>query len=527
MKRNKTLTWLHVIAPIIFALSLGVSAFAGADLGTGSKVILTDFGQDYYYIVRTVTGSVVVEGSVFTGTSTDEIMRQVEPGQYMYELYRADGITEEGKFTIHPNANLRINTTFTGNSAPQTNVAGVSVNQNGTTAGNTANNAGNNTIVTAQSTGNGNVQVQGNNGNAGQVAQAAAPQQATAPQQAAVAQQAAQPVQAVAQAAQTQGTGGAVVFADIGLDYFYEVRRLDGFVDRGSVWPFMGKMGGPVTRQYQAGAYLYQLFREDGVVESGQFSLTAGQQIIISSGSAPQSSTAATIPLPSQQLVANGALNNANVTKYVVQQGDTLSSIARMFGIDQKVLLGANPELAKNPNMLWIGEMVMIPGSHDVSMSAPAMLLTQAVAPPAPVTAVASATVPQVAAASNGIVGGCYGGGTQTAYEPKLDRPNELLSLMQLKVWDIHYAPSGQPGEVCVTLAAKFTGGQSAHGVLINGQQAQVRGPVLMSTVGAEIGLIDFDVRAQCGQTLDVRVSLTSSDGQVTQQAFAQHIPCP
>ncbi len=508
MKHRRALTWLHVIAPIIFALSIGISVFAGSDL-TSSKVILTDFGTDYYYIVRTVTGSVSVEGSVFSGDPI-EVMRELAPGQYTYELFRADGVTEEGQFTIHPNANLRINTTFTGQQP--SNVAGVSVGQNGTVSGNAANNGSTTAGVNA------------NNGNA--QGQTTAPTQQTAApvtqpvQQAPVAQPAVQ-----AAAAVQQGTSGTVVFADIGLDYFYEVRRLDGFVDRGSVWPFMGKMGGPVTRQYAAGDYLYQLFREDGVVENGQFTLVAGQQIVISSGSAPQSSTAATMPVPSQQLVANGALMNASVTKYVVQQGDTLSSIARMFGIDPKVILGLNPELAKNPNMLWIGEMVMIPGAHDASLGAPPVVQTQAVAPPvAPVTNVAGAAL---AANSNSLIGGCYGGNTQTAYERQLDRPGELLSLMHLKVWDIHPAPSGTPGEVCVTLAAKFTGGQSAHGVLINGQQALVRGPVLMSTPEAEIGLIDFDVRMQCGQPLDVRVSLISADGQVTQQAFVQHIPCP
>ncbi len=514
MKHRRALTWLHVIAPIIFALSIGISVFAGADL-TGSKVILTDFGTDYYYIVRSVSGSVAVEGSVFSGDPS-EVMRELAPGQYTYELFRADGVTEEGQFTIHPNANLRINTTFTGQQP--SNVAGVSVGQNGTVSGNTGNQG---QVVVVQPA----APVQ-------QAAPVTQPVQQTAPVTQQVQQAPAQPVQVVqpvvqAAAPAQQGGTGTVVFADIGLDYFYEVRRLDGFVDRGSVWPFMGKMGGPVTRQYAAGEYIYQLFREDGVVESGQFTLVAGQQIVVTSGSAPQSSTAATMPVPSQQLVANGALMNANVTKYIVQQGDTLSSIARMFGIDQKVILGMNPELAKNPNMLWIGEMVMIPGSQDASLGAPAVAQTQAVAPPvAPVTQVAGAALPAVAS-GNSMIGGCYGGNTQTAYERQLDRPGELLSLMALKVWDIHPAPSGTPGEVCVTLAAKFTGGQSAHGVLINGQQALVRGPVLMSTPEAEIGHIDFDVRMQCGQTMDIRVSLTSADGQVTQQAFAQHIPCP
>ncbi|HHY17260.1 MAG TPA: LysM peptidoglycan-binding domain-containing protein [Firmicutes bacterium] len=47
-------------------------------------------------------------------------------------------------------------------------------------------------------------------------------------------------------------------------------------------------------------------------------------------------------------------------TEYVVQQGDTMFSIARRFGVSLEVLIRANPQV-RNPDMIIVGEIIIIP----------------------------------------------------------------------------------------------------------------------------------------------------------------------
>ena len=46
---------------------------------------------------------------------------------------------------------------------------------------------------------------------------------------------------------------------------------------------------------------------------------------------------------------------------YVIKQGDTLSKIARRFGLTIDVLLAANTETIKDPNKIAIGDQIIIP----------------------------------------------------------------------------------------------------------------------------------------------------------------------
>ena len=46
---------------------------------------------------------------------------------------------------------------------------------------------------------------------------------------------------------------------------------------------------------------------------------------------------------------------------YVVERGDTLSGIARKYGRSLEDILSANPELRKNPDLIQIGQRVMLP----------------------------------------------------------------------------------------------------------------------------------------------------------------------
>ncbi len=46
---------------------------------------------------------------------------------------------------------------------------------------------------------------------------------------------------------------------------------------------------------------------------------------------------------------------------YVIKQGDTLSKIAKRFGLTLDVLLAANTETIKDPNKIAIGDEIIIP----------------------------------------------------------------------------------------------------------------------------------------------------------------------
>ncbi|MGB0385391.1 MAG: M23 family metallopeptidase [Ardenticatenaceae bacterium] len=52
---------------------------------------------------------------------------------------------------------------------------------------------------------------------------------------------------------------------------------------------------------------------------------------------------------------------------YVVQPADTLWAISRRFGSSPKILIEANPELAPNPDLLIIGQTIMIPSNLEPS----------------------------------------------------------------------------------------------------------------------------------------------------------------
>lgn len=47
-------------------------------------------------------------------------------------------------------------------------------------------------------------------------------------------------------------------------------------------------------------------------------------------------------------------------TQYVVRPGDTMSMIARRFGVTLQALVAANPQIA-NPNILFPGQIVYVP----------------------------------------------------------------------------------------------------------------------------------------------------------------------
>jgi LysM repeat protein len=66
-------------------------------------------------------------------------------------------------------------------------------------------------------------------------------------------------------------------------------------------------------------------------------------------------------------------------TTYVVQQGDTLFSIARRYGLSLDQLLAVNPSFAANPDLIHIGDILTIPtavmGSEQTGAVAPQQVL--------------------------------------------------------------------------------------------------------------------------------------------------------
>lgn len=64
------------------------------------------------------------------------------------------------------------------------------------------------------------------------------------------------------------------------------------------------------------------------------------------------------------------AANDASSNTYTVQYGDTLSGIARRFGVSLAALEAANPRII-NPNLIYPGQQLAIPGSTAVSSPPP------------------------------------------------------------------------------------------------------------------------------------------------------------
>jgi LysM repeat protein len=188
----------------------------------------------------------------------------------------------------------------------------------------------------------------------------------------------------------------AVTFSDFGVDYYFILRGANGFVDQGSVWPVIKSpsMGGPLTRQYAPGEYIYELFREDGIIEQGKFVLGLGQRIVVGSAK-PLFGNPANV-VGNAVNVNKNSLQNSTLSQYAVQKGDTFSSIAAKFGVDVRVLFAANPQLAHRFSMIYVGDLVNIPGLHN---NLPVQLASDPVPQPpvAPIVAasVAPTAIPQ------------------------------------------------------------------------------------------------------------------------------------
>lgn len=101
----------------------------------------------------------------------------------------------------------------------------------------------------------------------------------------------------------------------------------------------------------------------------------AGAAIVVT---APQKAVANTadVPLaisrPTESLVPElepkTVSDPGTVTKYTVKSGDTLTAIAKKYGITLAELIKANPQI-KNPDLIKVGEVINIPGKNQTPVA--------------------------------------------------------------------------------------------------------------------------------------------------------------
>jgi LysM repeat protein len=139
--------------------------------------------------------------------------------------------------------------------------------------------------------------------------------------------------------------------------------------------PNYGQAGARVTVKgsaFPANASIYINVGQPGATPALTFATSTGDEgsfsalATIPSNASQGSVWTITAFVPSNSGVSASAqfqvTENPPSGAYIVQRGDTLSSIALKFGTTLKALLRANPQIS-NPNVLTPGEPVYIPGS--------------------------------------------------------------------------------------------------------------------------------------------------------------------
>ncbi|MEX1195529.1 MAG: peptidoglycan DD-metalloendopeptidase family protein [Dehalococcoidia bacterium] len=78
--------------------------------------------------------------------------------------------------------------------------------------------------------------------------------------------------------------------------------------------------------------------------------------------------TASPAPDPTAAEAAVATVNEARPSyfTYTIQPGDTMSSIAGSFGISESYLLWNNPEVSADPDLLFIGGTLLVPGVDGI-----------------------------------------------------------------------------------------------------------------------------------------------------------------
>lgn len=95
-----------------------------------------------------------------------------------------------------------------------------------------------------------------------------------------------------------------------------------------------------------------------------------GQRLVIPGTTAPTVTPvpATPVPLPSTPGSSAPAAGTGQPAVYVVQLGDTLASIARQFDVSAAALADTNN--ITNPDLIWVGQKLVIPGTGNTTASA-------------------------------------------------------------------------------------------------------------------------------------------------------------
>jgi LysM repeat protein len=80
-------------------------------------------------------------------------------------------------------------------------------------------------------------------------------------------------------------------------------------------------------------------------------------------------------------------------TTYVVQPGDTLTRIAQRFGTTVQALLAANPDIV-NPNLIYVGQVIQIPGGQEATPTPTSSPTPTATPSPTPTSSPTPTTTP-------------------------------------------------------------------------------------------------------------------------------------
>jgi LysM repeat protein len=152
--------------------------------------------------------------------------------------------------------------------------------------------------------------------------------------------------------------------------------------------PTPGGGGGQQTYVVQRGDWLAKIAARFGTTVAaiqaanglGNNTLIfVGQTLIIPGGSSP-----APQPTPGPQPTPQPTAPPGGGGVYVVQRGDTLGRIAARFGTTVQAIVAVNPGI--NPNLIFVGQQINLPGSGPAPQPTPAPTGTTPPPPPPPVS---------------------------------------------------------------------------------------------------------------------------------------------
>lgn len=146
----------------------------------------------------------------------------------------------------------------------------------------------------------------------------------------------------------------------------------------------------------------------------------AGTTLVIPDGSEPSvdaGSPPAPVPNPTAAPVPA-----AGGSSYVVRPGDTLYRVAALHGVTVQALIQANG--ISNPNLIYAGQELAIPGSAAPAASPPAPVVSAPTAPPAPAPVPTTPPPPAPLAGVNLLPNPSFEGGYYNLYgAPELQVP--------------------------------------------------------------------------------------------------------